>query len=126
MRALLAASVALFALAGCAPTIQQVRVSGPVQQADLPRNYKDLAGCVTHATVGKYPVTDAILESDGLATVTSVEDYQGYKLPQWEISIKRIDDSHSHVEVRAATYALGSAMPSGLWQTIQTCGTSAA
>jgi hypothetical protein len=120
MRFLRAASL-LVLLAGC-QSIKDIRSHPPIHEGEFARNYRDLAGCITRDIVGKYPVTTAIEEGTGTATLTSVATYEAMALPKWELTIKQIDAGHSYVEAREATSLIGNAMPDDVWDSVQSCG----
>jgi hypothetical protein len=119
------AAFALMALAGCElkPTTHDLYVSGPLGQGTFPRNYAHLAACVTHAIGGKYPVSTSVEKDTGTATLSSEVYYRsGLRLPLWILTIKRVDNGHSHAEVIATSTYKGNFLPPDLWPVVETCG----
>ena len=115
-------------LAGCTPqpTTGQVFLSGPLHQAVFPRNYKELADCVTRAVAGRHPVEESVDEATSTAELLSaVYGRRSGEFPLWLLTIKRTADGQSHADVIAASTYQGNMLPADVWPMVETCGKTA-
>ncbi|GIX12035.1 hypothetical protein [Elioraea sp.] len=84
---------ALALLAGCGPTLQEIRALPPAAERTVSGSYRDVAQCVADWLTHAVEVTERVREQEGRATLTGVSSFGPARMPLWEIELVGLGDT---------------------------------
>ena len=119
------------ALSACT-SIEEMRQSDPVRSAAFDAPFKDVAACVTLGVAGKYNVTTSVIEREGRAVLTSMNDINaGFvrnREPVWELTV--VDEgtpNRSRAEIRTIKTLIGTTpWADDVWPVVEMCAKTVA
>jgi hypothetical protein len=85
MRSIGVAALAL--LAGCGPTVSDIRALDPAAERTVRGGYRDVAHCVADWLRHAVEVTERVSDQEQRATLNGVSSFGFARMPVWEIEL---------------------------------------